>query len=252
MTICFEYPRQTNFGRIVPKDKIYANANASTALKNRFIDQVERITWAHKLAPETINISATKSVPEIEVIRIRCKQAELHHDVLKAIDKAIPFPLIFELVHKAKRKMVAGYKHPNEADSSKWVISSYFSGEWEEEDAPRQPLPQAIDLGTLYEAMLATLMPNFENAVEPAAINEGMLDMQQAIYDAPSAMPPNMSMPQRVARIEEIKAQEREIDRIKSRLGRTKQFNKRVEINGKLRDALQELEALKRCGQKTQ
>ena len=97
MTACFEYPRQTNFGRIVPKDKIYTNANVSTALKNRFIDQVERITWAHKLAPETLNLTATKSVPEIEIIRIRCKQAELHQDVLKAIDKAIPFPLIFEL-----------------------------------------------------------------------------------------------------------------------------------------------------------
>ncbi len=245
MSVCFEYPKQTAFGRIVPKGRIYDHAKASTILKNRFIDQVERMTWAHKLAPETLNLSATKSVPEIEIIRIRCKQADLHHDILRAIDKAIPYPLIFELIHDGKRKMMAAYKRPNEADTSKWVISSYFSGAWEDEDAPRQVLPQALNLGTLYEAMLTTLMPEFSNAEGPASISEGMSDMPQAVFEAP---PP---MPQRVARIEEIQTQEREIDRIKARLGRTKQFNKRVEVNGELRDAMQQLEALKRSGRTT-
>jgi hypothetical protein len=48
----------------------------------------------------------------------------------------------------------------------------------------------------------------------------------------------------RVARMEAIRAKTREVDRIKARLAREKQFNKRVAINAELRAARQELERL--------
>ncbi len=48
----------------------------------------------------------------------------------------------------------------------------------------------------------------------------------------------------RVARVEAVRAKTREVDRIKARLGREKQFNKRVAINAELRVARQELERL--------
>ena len=48
----------------------------------------------------------------------------------------------------------------------------------------------------------------------------------------------------RVARMEAIRAKTREADRIKARLAREKQFNKRVAINAELRVARQELERL--------
>ncbi len=44
--------------------------------------------------------------------------------------------------------------------------------------------------------------------------------------------------------MEAIRAKTREVDRIKARLGREKQFNKRVAINAELRMAKQELDRL--------
>lgn len=52
------------------------------------------------------------------------------------------------------------------------------------------------------------------------------------------------SLEERIALAEAIKAQLRQVERIKSRLGREKQFNKRVAINAELRAAKQELERL--------
>ena len=46
-----------------------------------------------------------------------------------------------------------------------------------------------------------------------------------------------MSLEERIAQAEAIKAQTREVERIKARLGREKQFNKRVAINAELRAA---------------
>ncbi|WP_444451303.1 hypothetical protein ACTTAI_00760 (plasmid) [Rhodobacter capsulatus] len=38
---------------------------------------MDQITWSHKLAPETVNLAATKQVAEIQVFRITARTASL-------------------------------------------------------------------------------------------------------------------------------------------------------------------------------
>ncbi|PIW27268.1 MAG: DUF4391 domain-containing protein [Rhodospirillales bacterium CG15_BIG_FIL_POST_REV_8_21_14_020_66_15] len=220
MTAFFDYPKSAAFGRVVPKSKIYEHAAANTALKELFVREVDQIVWRFKLAPETINLSATGSVPEIQVFTVSLKTGKLDEAILRAIDKAIPFPLMFELTWRGKRKAMAAFKRPSEADSTKWVISEYFATDWVPEDAARTPLPVALNLGALYDRMLTALMPE-----APGQDGENILT--------------------RVERIEAIRAKAREVERIKVRLAREKQYNKRVAINAELRMANQELAALK-------
>jgi len=142
-------------------------------------------------------------------------------DILRAIDRAIPFPIIFELTSSGKRRATGAFKRPSEADASKWVTSEYFSTDWTSDGGPRDPLPVALDLGGLYDKLLTAMMP--AQVRTDGAIQE------------------------RVARLEAVRAQAREIERIKSRLAREKQFNKRVAINAELRDAKLEMERLTRA-----
>jgi hypothetical protein len=218
MTAFFDYPKSAAFGRVVPKNKIYDHAGANTALKDLFVREVDQIVWRFKLAPETTNLGATKTVAEIQVFGVSLKTGNLDEAVLRAIDRAIPFPLIFELTWRGKRKATAAFKRPSEADDAKWVISEYFATDWAPEDAPRQPLPIALDLGALYDRMLTAMMPS------PGQTDE---DIQA-----------------RVNRMEAIRAKIRQVERIKARLTREKQFNRRVAINAELRAAKQELERL--------
>ncbi|MBV1959353.1 MAG: DUF4391 domain-containing protein [Pseudomonadales bacterium] len=215
----FDYPKAAAFGRVLPKSKIYENSNASTKLRQSFVDQVSQIIWQYKLAPETINLDSTQSVAEIQVFKLNLRVANLDDEVLGTIDKAIPFPIFFELVHNGKHKAVAAYKRPSEADPSKWVISEYFSSEWEAENNPRQPLPSALNLGGLYEQLLNTLMPEAAEPGEPIAA--------------------------RVERLQLIRLKQREVERIQSRLAREKQFNKRIAINAELRTLTNELKRLR-------
>ena len=218
MTALFEYPRTAALGRVVPKTRIYEHAGVDTALRDLFVEQVDQIIWRFKLAPETLNLSGTRSVPEIQIFEVTLRTGALDESILRAIDRAIPFPLIFELTHSGKRRVMAAYKRPSEADSAKWVISEYFATDWAPEDAPREPLPVAVHLGRLYDRILTSVMP------VPAQADEGI----QA----------------RVERVEAIRKKERELERIKARLAREKQFNKRVVINAELRALKQELERL--------
>lgn len=216
--VFFDYPKAGAFGRVVPKTRIYEHTGANAALKDLFVTQVDQIVWKFKLAPETINLVATRAVSEIQVFGLSLRTNKLDDEVLRAIDRAIPFPLIFELTWSGKRKAVAAFKRPSEADAAKWVVSDYFATDWAPDDAPRQPLPVALNLGGLYDAILTAMMPAFKAAGE---------DIQT-----------------RVARMEAIRAKRREVDRIKVRLAREKQFNKRVAINAELRVVRQELERL--------
>ena len=97
-------------------------------------------------------------------------------------------------------------------------MSEYFESDWVEEAAPRRPLPVSLNLGVLYEQMLTALMP------------------EQADQDE--------DIQARIARLEAVRAKTREVERIKVRLDREKQFNKRVAINAELRVAKQQLAEL--------
>ncbi|PWE26927.1 DUF4391 domain-containing protein [Pararhodobacter marinus] len=207
----YQYPPQTALKRVIPKTRIYDGAAASTALRDRFVREVDQITWAHKLAPETLNLPATPAVPEIQVFRVTLKGDALHDDILRAIDRAIPFPLMFELVAGDRIQPAAAYKRPSEAERGKWVLSDPLRGEWTARDAPRVPLPVAVNMGALYDRMLSVLMP-----IAPV---------------------PGEDVETRLARLAAIRAKEREIAQLQSKLKRESQFNLKVTLHGQLAEA---------------
>ncbi len=224
MSALFAYPKQAEFGRVLPKNKIYEHSGANTRLKDLFVEQVEQIIWRYKLAPETINLSAKPGVPEIQVFAIQLKTSELHHDVLRCIDGAVQFPIIFELTQgqgaEARTQVVAAYKRPSEVDSANWVCSDYFESRWVSATFERAPLPLALDLGGLYEQLLHQLVPIAPRTQEP------LRDL--------------------VARTEAMMTKAKEVENAEARLAKEKQFNRKVEINATLRQLKTELEQLSR------
>jgi hypothetical protein len=241
MTLYY-WPRAAAFGRVIPKNKIYEHAGANTGLKDLFVREVDQIVWSHKLAPETINLAATKQVAEIQVFRVTARTATLDTQVLRAIDKAIPFPLIFEVAYGGRVRLAAAYKRPSEADGTRWVVGDYFHGDWLPEDAPRTPLPVALNLGALYERLLEPLVAG-QTARLVSGPASGFVEAPQTPFTPAEADRP-VSLEERIAQTEAIQHQVRQVERIKARLAREKQFNKRVAINAELRAAKQTLERL--------
>jgi len=215
----FEYPKQAAFGRTLPKAKIYEHAKPSRSVRDRFVAEVSQIVWQYKLAPETINLPAGVGVPEIQVFVVTLKSEELGEAVLRTIDRAIPFPILFELVHSDQVKTVMAYKRPNEGDSGRWVVDAYFETPWRPVEAPRDPLPVALTLAGLYERMLRV---HFEL---PARSGE--------------------SLPEQVERIAAIRQKEQQCRQLELRMQRENQFNRKVELNAELRGVRNELTSLR-------
>lgn len=249
----FDYPERARFGRVVPKNRFMVAGKATRRLREMLTDQVAQIVWQYKLAPETINLSATSDVVEVQVFQIMLKGSGLDQEVLRVIDHAIPFPLIFELVQGDYVKQVAAYKRPaqnskGEVDRSRWIIGNHFESAWLPHDTPRQPLPVALDMAGLYEKLLIPLVQ--EQLVSVVADAKNDTPFVRGNVEATSTetiikeQPERLTLEQSIELVEAIEAQQMQIERIQSRLSREKQFNKRVAINSELHDAKRELQRL--------
>jgi len=215
----FANPKQAEFNRVVPKNKIYAHAKPSKRVRELFVSEVGEILWKYKLSPETINLPARHGITEIQVFQIALKTPELDEAVLQAMDRAIPFPLLFQFIHGDHIRFAASYKRPSDADSSKWVIEASFQTEPQPLAVERPPLPVALDLAGLYEQIVRYHIPLPPRAGE--------------------------SLAEHVARFQSIETKNRERQQLEARLEREKQFNRKVELNASLRSVSHELENLK-------
>lgn len=207
----YAWPPRTAFGRAIPKKRIYSAAPVSPTTKAKFVDQVERMEWTHVLRFDRLNLRPSAEVEEIAVIAIDLHTPDVEPAVLAAIEKAIPRPLILELNHAGRTRMAMAWKRPSQAEAGMWVTATHAFTAWEPGEAPRQALPTALDMGTLYARLLEPLLPPRQSDDEPIAA--------------------------RVARAEEAAQIEREVTRLENALAREKQFNRKVEINAALRTA---------------
>ena len=124
------FPEHARVGRIVAKENFYGNID--TATRNLFQEEITRIVWEYKLAPETINLPA-KKWPEMEVFRIVLKNHEISEKVLRTIDSAVPYPILFMIEKGANRKAAICYKEQGQKNENVAKVDTYFYTEWNDE-----------------------------------------------------------------------------------------------------------------------
>lgn len=206
----YRWPDAARFGRVVPKTKFYEHSKVTNAVRERFVAEVQRITWAFKLADNTIHLTGTSSVPEIQVFQIDAKNDDVSEVVLDAIDKAVTSPIIFEVrrgeAGAGQSRLVAAHKHVGTGTPK---VGTYFTTGWRPADAERSPLPAAIDLPSLYAALLAPLLPIASRPGEDATTV--------------------------AARVEAAQKLEREIVILQRKLSNEPQLNRKVELRRTLK-----------------
>lgn len=205
--VLFRWPSAAAFGRTVPKAKFYEHGNVRTALREKFVHDIQRITWAYKLADNTIRLRGTAAVPEIQVFTVETKGSDVSDDVLTAIDKTVHFPIIFEVANNDRVRTVAAQKSLHGKTPT---IGAYFTTAWQPADAPRRPLPTALDLPSLYEALLTALLPIETRAGETLSQATDGLDRARKLQREIAALEKKMSTEPQLNRKIELRRQVKE------------------------------------------
>lgn len=215
--VLYRWPAAAELGSRVPKEKFYEHGIVSTAVREKFVSEVQRITWAYKLAESTINLTGSTTVPEIQVFHIDTKAGDVSDQVLSVIDKAIPFPIIFEITRttagEPQVRMIATHKL---LGSGTPKLSTYYSTSWLPAGVERQSFPAAISLPNLYAAILDPL--------------------------SPVTARPGEEMSEVADRLATVRKLEREITSLERKLRTEPQLNRKIELRRSLQNRQQELE----------
>ena len=219
----FRWPEAGRVGQVIPKERLYAEAGVTKAVRRRFIDEIQRVRWAYKLSEESLHLRGREDVAEVQVFEIELKGTEVSESVLTSIDKSVPSPIIFELHRTAAAKgevqLAAARKEPGARGPK---LSGYFKGEWVPGDSERSALPPALDLAGLYARLLTAIMPV---PVRPGEELSGAIE-----------------------RTTRVRKMEREISALDKRVRLEPQFNRKVELRRELRARQAELNELTNPG----
>lgn len=142
-------PKSTEFNRRIPKQKFYENLDVSHALKRIFVEQVKTIYWKNKIATSTTNLTEGSNVTEIEILEIKLNNAELSEQLLRQIDKEIPYHILFLLSKDDKYQVWIGYKEASTGNNA-FKVNSYYHTDWYAENELQVKL-EGLNLDAVYE-----------------------------------------------------------------------------------------------------
>lgn len=212
-------PQSTEFNKRIPKQKFYDNIAVTPALKRFFVDQIKIIFWRNKIATTTMNLAAGTAVIEVEVFEIRLNQQSLDENVLRQIDKEIPYHILFLLEYEGKYKAAIGYKEAAASGNKAFKVSRYYYTNW----LPMDKLPVKLE-GLGIDAV-------YENFVRQIAGDQLQSKPEESIKES-------------VERTEQLQQLKKQIETLQAKIRKEKQLNKQVQMNAELKRLKKELEIL--------
>lgn len=218
--MAIELPKSTEFNKKIPKQKFYENLEISPALKKIFIEQVDKIIWSNKIASSTTNLAGGDLVKEIEVFEVSLKSPSLDDELLRHIDRAVPYHIIFILEYQGRYKACISYKEATLSGNRAFKVNSYYYTDW----LDKQNLPlklEGLNLDAAYE--------NFVRQIAGETL-------QKMVSDE--------SLKESVARLEQKELLQRQILALESKIRKEKQLNKQMQINNELKKLKRNLEEL--------
>lgn len=256
--ILYQFPVSAAVNRAIPKNKLYQQGNANNKLKQFFVDEVGQIIWAYKLSSSTLNIQTNADIQEIQIFRIISRLGEVNLSIIKYIDKLIPTPIIFEVVHGDKVKVIATYKRASQSDRSKVVTDQYYESEWLI-DSQRQPLPVVLNLSDLYNHLIEQLLPKFDGletantkeALRATEVDDSLdtvlgMGLPKSTPSQPAAVEVNIDITAKLKKVQQAQALAKQIEQLQTKIKREKQPNRQILLNVELNKLKQQLKDLKK------
>lgn len=211
-------PKTTEFNKRIPKQKFYENINISPALKKIFVEQVKNIYWKNKIASSTTNLDVGTCVTELEVFEVQLNKPVLDDNILRQIDKEIPYHILFLLEYQGKYQAWIGYKEAAAYGNNAFKVNGYYHTEWLLEDELPLRL-EGLNVDAIYE--------NF---------------VRQIAGDKLKTEAAGESLKESIIRDEQKRALQKQIANLQGKIRKEKQLNKQMQINNELKKLKKELE----------
>lgn len=212
----FDLPKRTQVGRVIPKNSFEKYTN--TKQQRIFTDKVQRITWTNKLSVDTINLEGI-DIQELQLFKIELKAFATIPQVLEIIDKSIPYTIIFSVQFEDYLYLSTSVKHAHPVNENTAVLDWTFSTNWFKKNTVET---YQLNLKKSLDAVYKDFCLQISGKPELQSVSlDGIVEKEQQIH-----------------------LLEKEIERLKSKIKRCKQFNQKVALNMELQEKESALETL--------
>lgn len=135
-------PKECIVDKFIPKKIFYEKVSLSSNLKQEFVDKIDKIYWKYKISEDTLNISKTENVEEIEIFELTLKEKVNCQNIIKVITRNIPYIILFEIYYNDEVQYAI--KHNDDIYFTNWneKIDFNFNG---------------IDLNVVYENIIRSV-----------------------------------------------------------------------------------------------
>ena len=212
------FPTTTIVDSVVTKTKFYHFMEVNPRMKAHFVNDVESIRWLYKLSPDTLNVTASKDMKEIEVFVATLKDGDCPTDLFTFIDTHMPRHIVFILQYGDNSMLLINYKQWRDDTHTAFKITQMFASPW----VPTSSLQLQIDgqsLPRIYDNFVAQI----------SGIGEHRAGSMEEI----------------VTLNQQIVKQEAELQKLEKRMRREPQVDVQMEMHKQVRQMRKQLAELK-------
>lgn len=224
MNNILNFPQSCIVDRVVPKNMFYKFMEVNPRMKTRFVNDVVSITWLYKLSAQSLNVTSSDNMLEIEVFVATLKEPDCPPDLFAFIDCNMPHHIVFILTYEDNAMLLINYKewdpHPTSPRGGERVfrIIKTFTSPWVKIQNIQLPV-QGQSLNRIYD--------NFVAAVSGIGEHKA------------GAMAEIVELKQRIAKMES------ELNALQVKVRKEKQFNIQMEMNKQVKAKRKEIIILK-------
>ncbi len=212
------YHKDVVVDRVVPKTMFYKFMEVNPRMKVRFVNDVEKITWLYKLSANTLNVTSSDDLVEIDVFVATLKQQDCPTDLFTFIDTNMPHHIVFILEYDNSYMILLNYKDWADNTHTKFKITKSFASLWMDEERLSLEI-QGQSLSRIYENFVAQV----------SGIGEHKAGAMAEIVD----------LKKRIA------AMEAELQNLQKKMRKEPQYDKQVKMNQQVKAKRHELDELK-------
>lgn len=208
-------PSTVAVGRVIPKNAFYRNLKMTSALRDAFTHDVEKIEMAASIKEATCGIPAGEHVAEVVVLALDVRERTVPRDVVAAIIRGIP------------NKVLVACRHEGEVALA-LVRQQLQVGTWQPEGDVRLALRGAT-LDEAWDALCEQVIFSDEDADEAVPTSDAA---------------PALTVDERIERGRRIEALRRDVATLTRKHAKEKQIGKRNALFKQLKAAKRELAEL--------
>lgn len=211
-----DFPQSTFVGKTFSESKFFRKLALSK--KALPFGNIEKIVWRNKLSAKTLNVQDGARVKEIQVFHVILREDKPVDGILRAIDNAVAYQILFLVQLGEKFQAWIGYKEAD-ANGVSLTVKNYYKTDWTDLES----LPIAV-CGLTLDDVYANFISQINENIKAA---------------------PETDLRARVNTAEAIRKLEAEIEKLKSCLRKEPQFNKQIKLNAEIKTLKTKIEEIK-------